>query len=182
MPDVDTFARYDPFERRLDDGVAQVKLGSFQRGLSLLHDRPIVARMVLVGAEGGLGLHHLMLGQRLGSEADAQRGGRLIVELTGDHAPRLEFLGPVVVETRLVELRLGELKACLCGVDLRVKLVDGLTCALELGLGLIDPDLVVARVELQQRVVGFTLQLSSTKTLTTVPVIREEMSAMAPST
>ncbi len=107
-----------------------------------------------VDAQGGLGLYQLVIRQSFGGERHAERGVRLIVVFTGHHALRLELARPVVVDTGLAELRLGEREARACGLDLRVKLVDRLARALELGFGGVDLDLVVARVELEQRVAG----------------------------
>ena len=87
MPDVDVFAGHDSVEGRFDDGVAQVELGGFQRGFGLLDHRPVVVRMVLaVDAQGGLGLHQLVVGEPLGGERHAERGVRLVVVF--DWTPR----------------------------------------------------------------------------------------------
>src|SRR5512146_1176072 len=95
-----------------------------------------------------------MAGQPLRGERDAQRGARLVVVFAGYHALRFELSGAGVIDAGLVELRLGELETRTRGLNLRVELVDGLARALELRLGAVDLDLVVARIELEQRVAG----------------------------
>ncbi len=92
-------------EWRGDPRVALIELRGFQSGFGLLHERTVVARMVVVlRAERRFGLRQLMLGESLVGHRDAQSGVGLIVLLGGDDALFLQRLGAREIDSRLLEL------------------------------------------------------------------------------
>ena len=93
-----------------------------------------------------------MLRQRFIGHRDAQSGVGLIVLLGGDDALFLQRLGALEIDLRLLELPTRyERHARPRRLHPRVKFVDRLPRALELGLRLIDLDGEVARIQRQQQ-------------------------------
>ncbi len=105
----------------------------------------------VVATEGRLRLLELMIGEGLVGERHAQRGGRLIVGFARKHTLVTQFPGALVIEPCLGQLCTGERGARLCGLELRIKLVDRLAGPFELRLGLVDTHLVIARVKRNQQ-------------------------------
>src|SRR5208282_5630092 len=73
------------------------------------------------------------------------------VLLGGNDALFLQGFGALKIDSRLLQLRSHQRNARLRSVDPGVKLVDRLARALEHRLGLVDLDVVVARIERQQQ-------------------------------